>query len=230
MKTAAFLAALVWNGGGARRDIARVRLLTAAAIGFALAVPIAAAIALGVAAVVGHLRSSGDAGREIEFHRRVAAHMSAGLGLRSALAAALETGPGSDAARLGRLLTSGQPLADLTGVLASMLPVTGGLAVAAVAAGERSGGQMRSIFAAMADLAADEAEIAREVHIETSASRLALWIVGGGPLLAISVLAVTGRMASLVTAAPGRLVLGLGLAMMCAGGGSALAILRMRRR
>ena len=228
MQLAVIAAACIATIGSGAPDNPSI-VLAALLLAGTIVAPVPAAIVVASLVALGYVRRPEESTEEVEFHRRVAAMIASGHSLRSALAVAV-TSDGDVGARVKRLLMAGRPFNEVDRDLVAVLPVTGRLAVAAMAAGETTGGRTAPAFAALADLAGDEAALEREVRVETAASRVALWVVGGGPLVALVGLAATGRIATLMAVPAGRVVLLVGLALILIGGGVCLWILRRARR
>lgn len=153
------------------------------------------------------------AGEEAAFLRGMAAELSAGASLRSAVAAAAARAPGLDLRRAVRLCAAGRPAEEIGSALREGLPGNGRAAAAAFRLAVRTGGSVTRVVEALATRAEAEDRLARERSAATAQARLSAWLVGGIPVGLLAFVWVTGHgpdPAGMGTAGPLMLAAGLG--------------------
>ena len=164
---------------------------------------------------------------EAIFLRGVAAELASGAGLRGALTAAGERVPALELGAVGRGLAAGVPIDEAAGALEQRLAINGRRVGAAVRLVAASGARAAAVFARLAEQAAGEADLARERAVASAQARLSAWVVAGAPLVAMALLAVSGRMGSLVGAGSiGWLILFVGFGLEAAGVATVVVMLR----
>ncbi len=187
----------------------------AAVLMAALVVPVPLVLAL--LGLIVAARAKPRLSPEIRFHQTVAARLRAGASLRIALADAAEDDPALELRQVARRLRAGHPVEELGPQTARRLPETGPLAAAAIEFSAMSGGGAIGAFEVMAEIAAEEMEVRREVAAGAAPAWLAVWIIGGAPVLVIGLLIVTGRVGRLLDSAGGQVSVAAGLMLVMAG-------------
>lgn len=179
----------------------------------------------GVFSVVRRRRRD-DAEAEAAFLRTVGSELRGGATLRVALADAT-SGSTLGLSTAGRLARAGMPMEKVAGELRQLLPINGAATAAAVELSGWSGARVASVFEALAEQAADTAELRREQRAATTQSRLSAWIVGLAPLVFTGVVLAGGGASSLGRAGgAGYAVMAVGLALEVVGLGAVFLILR----
>jgi len=196
-------------------------VMGAVVVAFAPGLMVPAVVAL---VAVGLRRRNGDcpAGDdEAAFLRSVAAELSGGASLRSALVSA-SAGSALDLGRLARTAAAGRPAAELAAAVEDALPSVGRMAAAAVHFAALNGGSSVEVFRAVAVLAADRVRLQREARTGTAAARASAWVVAGLPVVVVVGMLLTGRLggasdpAVLAVVAVGLALQALGVAAMWA--------------
>jgi Flp pilus assembly protein TadB len=182
-------------------------------------------------AAYGLFRRGGDDGEaEATFLRAVGSELRGGATLRLALADAA-AGSTLGLTTVGRLVRAGMPMGRVGDELRRLLPVNGAPAAAAVELSGWSGARVASVFEALAERAADTAELRREQRTATTQARLSAWIVGLAPLIFTGVVLAGGGASSLGRAGgAGYAVMAVGVALEVLGLAAVVLILRRATR
>ncbi len=202
-------------------------VLAALVVGPAVPAPLLAMAAVGAA--VWTRRGSATAGAgEAAFLRSLSAELQAGATIRSALAAAARTSHVTGLDVLTRLAPAGRPLPELAAVVRRSMPQVGIAAAAAINVVATSGARAAAVFGELAGQADAAIALERERSASTAQARLSAMVVAGIPVVGVLLVTATGRGHALAgSGAPGRLVMGVGAALLAAG---SLAIVVMLRR
>lgn len=187
---------------------------------------LAAAAVWGVIARRRRRRGPGPAD-EADFLQGLAAEVSAGAALRTAVVAAAGRAPALRLEQACRLAGAGLAAGRVGEALQGALPVNGRLVAAAFRLASAAGGPVAGLFHSLAARAADVGRLERERRALTAQARASAWVVGGLPIVLLFGLAVTGRLAALLADPAGAFILGLGLALE--GAGLAAVWLMIRR-
>ena len=164
---------------------------------------------------------------EAQFCTAMASELRAGSPLRSALCESLVRFPGLETDQVQRRVAAGLPLAGTAEFLREALPLNGCLVATSLRLAGSSGGRAAPLFETLADRAVAEAALRREQRALTAQARLSAFVIGGLPLVATTLMLVTGRLAPLL--AVGRLgatVLVVGAALQLAGLGVMALLMR----
>lgn len=174
-------------------------------------------------------RRAPGADDEAAFLRALAAELSAGASLRSALVAAAPRAPRLDLVAASRLAAAGMPAQRVAAAVRAALPVNGRLAAAAWLLAARSGGPAAGIAQALAARAAEEGVLRRERRALTAQARASAWVVAGLPAALLLAMAVTGRLAPASDPALAA-VLMVGLGLQASGAGLVWWMMRRAER
>jgi tight adherence protein B len=209
---------------GAPLPVVGAGLLVAVAPG--LLVP---ALALLVAVGLRSRRRSRPTGEdEAAFLRRVAAELSGGASVRSALVAA-SAGSALGLRSVARTAAAGRPASEVAAAVEAALPSVGRVAAAAVELAATNGGSSADVFRSAAVLAADRVRLQREAHTGTAAARASAMVVAGLPVAVVVGMAVTGRFGA--ASDPAVLaVVTVGLALQALGVAAMWAMMRRSLR
>jgi len=169
-------------------------------------------------------------GDEAGFLGALAAELTAGASLRSAVAAAAERTPALDLGPATRLATAGMPAEQVGGALGEALPVNGRLAAAAFRLAAHGGGRVAAMMQTLADRAAEVGRLERERRALTAQARASAWVVGGAPLLLLALLGLSGRLGPLLADPAGPPILAVGLGLEAMGAVVVWLMLRANRR
>lgn len=181
-----------------------------------------AVVAVWYANRVGGAQSSAEA----VFLQAVALELRAGATVRSALDSASLRTPGLPLDGATRLARAGAPMADVAGFLAAALPRYGAMTAAAIDTAGMTGGRVASVFDALAQIAVEDLELARERRAVTAQARISALIVGGLPVLFLGFGVVSGRLGALLETGIGVWIVGVGLTLVVVGCGSVAFMLR----
>lgn len=141
-------------------------------------------------------RALPDPDDEAAFLRSLAAELSGGASLRSALVVAAGRVPRLDLSSVSRMAAVGMPAESVSAALGDALPANGRLASAAWLLAARSGGPAADVAQSLAVRAADEGALRRERRALTAQARASAWVVTALPALLVLAMLVTGRLAS----------------------------------
>jgi Flp pilus assembly protein TadB len=171
------------------------------------------------AVLVRRRRRGGGAGPadEARFLQGLAAELDAGASLRAAVTAAAARAPALDFSRACRLAAAGLPAEKVGEALQAALPGNGRLAAAAFRLASGTGGRVAALFHTLAARAAEVGRLNRERRALTAQARASAWVVGGVPVALLVLLAVSGRLGSLLSNPAGAVVLAAGLVLEAAG-------------
>ena len=152
----------------------------------------------------------------------VAGELRAGLGVRSAMAAAGQRSSRLDFRPVRRLVASGASLERISQAVTEAMPVHGSLASAALRVADRTGGRVADVFDSAAALALEEDELRQERRAATAQARTSAVVVVGIPVLVVIYRILSGdlsrslsanALSTLLTVA-GITLLSLGVAVM----------------
>ena len=163
---------------------------------------------------------------EADYLRAVSAEIESGSSVRMALAVSAASAPELRLTPAVRLADAGRPVGEVAAALQQALPLNGRLAAAAYQLVSETGARASGVFAGLAVRAAVAGDVERERRVLTTQARLTAWTIGGVPALATVVLLMLGRAPS--GGGAGRLVTGIGLALV--GAGSIVVFAMVRRR
>ncbi|MDE0122535.1 MAG: type II secretion system F family protein [bacterium] len=152
----------------------------------------------------------------------VAGELRAGLGVRSAMAAAGQRSSRLDFHPVRRLVASGAPLDRISEAVTEAMPVHGSLASAALRVADRTGGRVAEVFDSAAALALEEDELRQERRAATAQARTSAVVVVGIPVLVVIYRILSGSLSRSLSANPlsalltvaGITLLALGVAVM----------------
>nr|MDE0500803.1 type II secretion system F family protein [bacterium] len=152
----------------------------------------------------------------------VAGELRAGLGVRSAMAAAGQRSSRLDFHPVRRLVASGAPLDRISEAVTEAMPVHGSLASAALRVADRTGGRVAEVFDSAAALALEEDELRQERRAATAQARTSAVVVVGIPVLVVIYRILSGSLSRSLSANPlstlltvaGITLLTLGVAVM----------------
>lgn len=155
---------------------------------------------------------------ESAFLQGLAAELTAGGSLRTALREAATRAPGLPLEESVRLASSGRPASEVAVSLAAALPVNGRLAGAAFRVASVTGGRATEIFGNLAVRAAEARRLELERRTTTAQVRSSARLLAGAPLAGVGILALNGRMGVFLDfGAGGVVILAAGLTMVGAG-------------
>jgi Flp pilus assembly protein TadB len=175
-------------------------------------------------------RRRDDPESEAAFLRAVGSELRGGATLRIALDDAASASS-LDLATAGRLARAGMPMARVGDELRSRLPFNGQATAAAVELSAWSGARVASMFEALADRAADAAELRREQRSATTQARMSAWVVGLAPLVFTALILAGGGARALGRAGfGGYVVMAVGGALEVLGLVAVWVILRRATR
>lgn len=204
----------------------RDRLGEATLLGLALVRPyVAFGLVLAVAAIGTRIRLAGAA-EEAAFLQGVALELRAGSSLRAALESASQRTRERRLLAPIRLARAGAPMGDIAEGLRSAMPRYGRVAGAAIHTAGLTGGRVADVFEGLAQIAADDRELARERRAAAAQARVSAWIVGGLPIGFLGFGLATGRLGSLLQTGVGIGIVSVGLALLLAGSVAVAVMLR----
>ena len=161
------------------------------------------------------------------FLEGMVAELRGGATVRTAIGAAAHRVPELTASGWVRGAVAGRPLSEVALGMRREMVISGRAAAAALTFAADSGGASVGVFTSLAQQTDDVIELDRERRVASAQARLSAMVVSGAPLPILVWLASRGTLAELVGSAPGRLVLGAGIALEVAG--IALTVLQLRR-
>lgn len=167
-------------------------------------------------------RQGGGCSEEAQVLLGVAGELRAGMGVRSAMAAAGQRSSRLDFRPVRRLVASGASLQRISQAVTEAMPVHGSLASAALRVADRTGGRVAAVFDSAAALALEEDELRQERRAATAQARTSAVVVVGIPVLVVIYRFLSGDMARSLSANPlstlltiaGITLLVLGVAVM----------------
>jgi len=200
--------------------------LEVALLGLALWKPLAAGVVAVAAVAIGikHQRRAGS--EEAVYLQAVALELRAGASLRAAIESAAHRTPGLDLEGPVRLARVGAPMADIAGALGARLPRYGVIAGSAIHTAGLTGGRVAGIFDSLAQIASEDRDLARERRAATAQARISAWIVGGIPIVFLAFGFASGRLGSVLRSGVGVGIITVGLALVAAGSGTVVYMLR----
>ncbi len=178
---------------------------------------LAAAAVWAVPARLRRRRGGAGPADEAGFLQGLASELDAGASLRAAVTAAATRVPALDFSHACRLAAAGLPAEEVGEALQSALPGNGRLVAAAFRLASATGGRVAALFHTLAARAAEVGRLNRERRALTAQARASAWVVGGVPVALLVLLAVSGRLGSLLSHPAGVMVLAAGLALEAAG-------------
>jgi hypothetical protein len=176
-------------------------------MGAALWVPVPAASALAVVALIGRRGSGGERDESLRFVESIIGELRAGSSLRVALLVACADNP--DCRGIRRRIEVGLPLPVCVDGLSDALGTVGTLVESAVVAGA-AGGRMLPVFEEIVVHAAAESETAAELRTATAQVRASMAVLVGLPTLYLVWSASTGRLFALLALPGGALMATVG--------------------
>lgn len=172
-------------------------------------------------------RPAPGAADEATWLAAVAAELRSGASLRTALAAADSAAPALSTSRLARMAEAGAPVERMAAEVVAALPCRGRAVGAALNVASTAGGKVASVFDGLAADAWADVESSRAMVALTAQARLSAWVVGGLPLVVLTILAVTGRLGVVLGSGPlAGIVMAVGLVLEAAGVAVVVALLR----
>lgn len=130
----------------------------------------------------------------------VAGELRAGLGVRSAMAAAGRRSSRLDFRPVRRLVASGASLERISQAVTAAMPVHGSLASAALRVADRTGGKVAEVFDSAAALALEEDELRQERRAATAQARTSAVVVVGIPVLVVIYRILSGSLSRSLSA------------------------------
>ncbi|MXX00618.1 MAG: hypothetical protein F4Z79_03215 [Acidimicrobiia bacterium] len=167
-------------------------------------------------------RQTSGCSEEAQVLLGVAGELRAGLGVRSAMAAAGRRSSRLDFRPVRRLVASGTPLDRISEAVKEAMPVHGSLASAALRVADRTGGRVAEVFDSAAALALEEDELRQERRAATAQAKTSAVVVVGIPVLVVFYRILSGSMSRSLSTNPlstlltvaGITLLALGVAVM----------------
>ncbi len=163
---------------------------------------------------------------EARFLAGMASELRAGAALRAAFEAAADRAPELQLGWLVRLSAVGVPISSLADGVAANLAQNGMAAAAAMRVADETGGETASMFESLAQVAAEDRALYRELRAATAQAKVSSLVVGGLPVLFLMWQAATGRLGELASTGLGFGILSLGLALLAAGAATVGVLLR----
>lgn len=183
--------------------------------GGSVLLPVPAGVAVGAAGVIARrARRREMAGAEVRFAETVLGELRSGSSLRLALGSACSLR--ADCIGILRRLEVGEPLDLCLEGLSELLPTIGGLVESAVAAGA-GGGRMAPVFEELVSIATSEESALSELASATAQVRASMWILVGGPVGYLAVMAASGRFQRLLSVPGSSVVASVGAGLFLAG-------------
>ena len=172
------------------------------------------------------LGSLGRTNAEARFLAGIASELRAGASLRGAFEAAAERAPELQLERLVRLSLAGVPISALAAGVSDLLLQNGRAAAAAMRIAGETGGKTAAMFEGLAQVAAEDRALYRELRAATAQAKISSLIVGGMPVGFLVWQALTGRLFQLASSGIGITILVIGLTLLV--GGAAVVGLLLR--
>lgn len=167
---------------------------------------------------------------EARFISAMASEMRAGATLRGSFISAVDDAPALDLADLQRLAIAGTGMANIARSLRHRLAFHGPALAAAIYVANETGGRAAAMLESLAQVAAEDRTLHRELRAATAQAKASSAIVGGLPLAFLSFHAVTGRLADLTSSGWGVALLTIGLALLASGALAVGVMLRAATR
>ena len=167
---------------------------------------------------------------EARFLAGLASELRAGAPLRGALESAADRAHELDLGRLVRLSNAGIAVSELAEHLATGLTQNGRAASAALRVAGETGGETAAMFESLAQVAAEDRTLHRELRAATAQAKVSSIIVGGMPVLFLLWQSVTGRLTALAASGVGVGILLVGLGLLGSGAATVAVMLRSATR
>lgn len=167
---------------------------------------------------------------EARFLAALASELRAGATLRGALTSAVERAPELNLAGLVRLSAAGMPIADLAAEIRERLTSYGLPAASALRVAGETGGRTAAMFESLAQVAAEDRALHRELRAATAQAKVSALIVGGLPVLFLMWQVVSGRIVQLASTPIGAGILAVGLGLLAVGALTVVVMLRKATR
>ena len=167
---------------------------------------------------------------EARFLAGLASELRAGAPLRGALEAAADRAPELKLERLVRLSNAGIATGELAEHLAGALTQNGRATSAALKVAGETGGRTAAMFESLAQVAAEDRTLHRELRAATAQAKVSSVLVGGMPVLFLIWQAATGRLIALAASGVGVAILVIGLALLGSGAATVVFMLRSATR
>lgn len=163
---------------------------------------------------------------EARFLAGIASELRAGSALRGAFEAAAQRAPELRLEPLVRLSLAGVPISQLATGVSQLLLHNGRAAAAAMRIAGETGGRTAAMFESLAQVAAEDRALYRELRAATAQAKISSLIVGGMPVGFLVWQALTGRLVEFASSGIGIIILAIGLTLLAAGAGSVGILLR----
>jgi len=170
------------------------------------------------------LGSLGRTNAEARFLAGIASELRAGASLRGAFEAAAQRAPELQLEPLVRLSLAGVPISQLAAGVSDLLLQNGRAAAAAMRIAGETGGKTAVMFGSLAQVAAEDRALYRELRAATAQAKISSLIVGGMPVGFLTWQAFTGRLVQLASSGIGVTILVIGLTLL-AGGAAVVGML-----
>lgn len=179
-----------------------------------------------IRAGLNRLGSLGRTNAEARFLAGIASELRAGASLRGAFEAAAQRAPELHLEPLVRLSLAGVPISQLAAGVSDLLLQNGRAAAAAMRIAGETGGKTAAMFESLAQVAAEDRALYRELRAATAQAKVSSLIVGGMPVGFLIWQALTGRLFQLASSGIGITILVTGLTLLV--GGAAVVGLLLR--
>lgn len=163
---------------------------------------------------------------EARFLAAMASELRAGAALRGAFESASQRAPELRLAPLVRLSLVGVPISDLSRGVSEALQQNGKAAAAAMRIAGETGGRTAAMFESLAQVAAEDRTLQRELRAATAQAKVSSLIVGGLPVVFLGWQALSGRLFGLASTPIGVGILVVGLALLGSGASAVTILLR----
>lgn len=163
---------------------------------------------------------------EARFLAGLASELRAGAALRGAFESAAQRAPELQLAPLVRLSAAGVPISDLSRGVSEALKQNGKAAAAAMRIAGETGGRTAAMFESLAQVAAEDRTLHRELRAATAQAKVSSLIVGGLPVVFLGWQALSGRLFALAGTPVGVAILSVGLALLGSGAATVTILLR----
>lgn len=163
------------------------------------------------------LGSLGRTNAEARFLAGIASELRAGAALRAAFESAAQRAPELRLEPLVRLSLAGVPVSQLAAGVSELLHQNGRAAAAAMRIAGETGGRTAAMFESLAQVAAEDRALYRELRAATAQAKISSLIVGGMPVGFLIWQAFTGRLLELASSGIGITILAIGLTLLASG-------------
>ncbi len=163
------------------------------------------------------LGSLGRTNAEARFLAGIASELRAGAALRGAFEAAAQRAPELQLEPLVRLSLAGVPVSQLAAGVSELLQQNGRATAAAMRIAGETGGRTAAMFESLAQVAAEDRALYRELRAATAQAKISSLIVGGMPVGFLLWQAFTGRLLELASSGIGITILAIGLTLLASG-------------